>query len=185
MDVVIHSRNLDVTPRIQSYIEKKIERLDRYMPNISEVRVDVGEERSNRMGNRMVAQITLRHVRGTILRAEERSNDIFAAVDVVIDKMYRQIERYKGKRRRRGDAQENFADYETAVQLPDEDLEAHTVIRRKQFSIEPVDEEEAIEQMELIGHDFFVFVNASNGAVNVLYRRKDGNFGLLEPEEMR
>lgn len=185
MDVVIHSRNMDVSPRIQSYIEKKIERLDRYMPNISEVRVDVGEERSNRMGNRMVAQITLRHIRGTILRAEERSNDIFAAVDVVIDKMYRQIERYKGKRRRRGDMQENFTDYETAVELTEEELEPHTVIRRKQFSVEPVNEEEAIEQMELLGHDFFVFVNADTSSVNVVYRRKDGNFGLLEPEEAR
>lgn len=185
MDVVIHSRNMDVTPRIQSYIEKKIERLDRYMPNISEVRVDVGEERSNRMGNRMVAQITLHHIRGTILRAEERSNDIFAAVDVVIDKMYRQIERYKGKRRRRGDQQESFNGYETAVELSEEDLEPHTVIRRKQFSVEPVVEEEAIEQMELLGHDFFVFVNADTSSVNVLYRRKDGNFGLLEPDETR
>lgn len=185
MDIVINGRNLDVTPRIRSYVEKKIERLDRYMPNIADVRIDLAEEKSNRMGNRMIAQVTLRHIRGTILRAEERTSDIFAAVDVVIDKIYRQIERYKGKRRRRGDEQESFTGYETAVELPEEELTAHTVIRRKQFSIEPMDEEEAIEQLELLGHDFFVFVNGNSSNINVLYRRKDGNFGLLEPEEVR
>jgi putative sigma-54 modulation protein len=185
MDVVIFGRNMNVTDRIQSYVEKKIERLDRYMPNIADVRVDLGEERSNRMDNKMVAQITLRHVRGTILRAEERSSDIFAAIDKVVDKMYRQIERYKGKRRRRGDTQESFSGYETAVELPEDELEPRTVIRRKQFAVEPMDEAEAVEQMDLLGHDFFVFVNANTSAVNIVYRRKDGAYGLLEPGESR
>ncbi len=185
MDLVIQGRNLEVNSRIRSYIERKVERLDRYMPSISEVRVEVGEERSNRLGNRMVAQITLRHIRGTILRAEERTGDLFAAVDGVVDKLYRQIERYKGKRKRRGDEQESFATYETAVELDEAELTPRTVIRRKQFSVEPMHEEEALEQMELLGHDFFVFVNAVTGSVNVVYQRKDGNYGLLEPEEVR
>jgi putative sigma-54 modulation protein len=185
MDLVIQGRNLDVTPRIHSYIERKVGRLDRYMPNIVEVRVDVGEEKSNRMGNRMIAQVTVRHLGGTILRAEERTTDLFAAIDAVVDKLYRQIERYKGKRKRRGDTQENFSEYETAVTLDEEELLPRSLIRRKQFSTEPMPEEEAIEQMELLGHDFFVFVNAESGGVNVLYQRKDGNYGLLVPEEPR
>lgn len=185
MDLVIHGRNLEVSSRVRSYIERKMGRLDRYMPNIAEVRVDVGEERSNRMGNRMIAQVTVRDLRGTILRAEERTSDLFAAIDVVVDKLYRQIERYKGKRRRRGDDQESFAAYETAVELEAADLEPRTVLRRKQYSLEPMHEEEAIEQMELLGHDFFVFLNADSGGVNIVYQRKDGNFGLLEPEEIR
>ncbi len=185
MEMVIHGRNVEVTPRIRSYIERKIERLDRYMPNISQVRVDVGEEKSVRMGNRMVAQVTLRHVRGTILRAEERTSDLFAAIDAVVDKLYRQIERYKGKRRHRPDNQEDFNEYETAVELQASELEAGTVIRRKRYSTEPMTEDEAIEQLDLLGHDFFVFMNSETGDVNVLYQRKDGNYGLLIPEETR
>lgn len=182
MEILIHGRNVDITPRLQSYVERKVERLDRYLPDIHEVRVDLAEEKNNRMGIRQVAQITVRHTRGTILRAEERTNDLFAAVDVVVDKIYRQIERYKGKQRRRGEMQGNFTDYETAVELEESEFETGRVIRRKRFSVVPMHEEEAIEQMELLGHDFFVFVNAETGSVNVLYRRHGGNYGLLEPE---
>lgn len=182
MDVVIHGHDVDITPRLQSYVERKIGRLDRYMPNIVEIRVDLSEQRSARDGDRQIAQITLRNARGTILRAEERTSDLFAAVDATVDKLYRQIERYKGKRRRREDSIEDFSRVETAVDLVDEDLGSGRVIRRKQFSVVPMYEEEAIEQMELLGHDFFVFVNAESGGVNVLYRRHDGNYGLLVPE---
>lgn len=183
MDIVIHGRNVDITPRLQSYIERKVERLDRYMPNIRDIRVDLAEERSNRMGNTQSAQITLRHVKGTILRAEERTNDLFAAVDLVVDKMYRQIERYKGKRRRRNDMPlEDFSAYETAIDLGEEELEQGRITRRKRFSVEPMLEEEAIEQMELLEHDFFVFVNADTGGINVIYKRKDDDYGILEPE---
>ncbi|MBN1430130.1 MAG: ribosome-associated translation inhibitor RaiA [Anaerolineae bacterium] len=183
MNLDIHGRNVTISSRIQSYVERKIGRLDRYMPDIAEVRVDLAEEKSNRAGDRMIAQITVRHIRGTILRAEERTNDLFVAVDAVVDKIYRQIERYKGKRKRRGDDfQEDFADYETAVALDEGELDTGSVIRRKRFSIVPMGEEEAVEQMELLGHDFFVFVNAESGGVNVVYQRKDGNYGLLVPE---
>lgn len=182
MEIVIHGRNVDITPRLQSYVERKVDRLDRYMPNIAEVRVDLAEEKANRMGKTQIAQITVRHMRGPILRAEERTSDLFAAVDAVVDKMYRQIERYKGKRRRRSDNGEEFAGFETAVQLDDEEFELGMVIRRKTFSVEPMHEEEAIEQMEMLGHDFYAFVNASSGVVNILYRRRDGNYGLLEPD---
>ncbi len=182
MEIEIRGRNVDITPRLQSYVERKVERLDRYMPNIVLVQVDLAEEKANRMGNRLVAQITVRTARGNILRSEERTTDLYAAVDSVVDKLYRQIERYKGKRKRRGEPPEDFTGFETAVELADRELQVGKVIRRKQFSIVPMHEEEAIEQMELLGHDFFVFVNAETGGVNVLYRRRDNNYGLLEPE---
>jgi putative sigma-54 modulation protein len=181
MEIVIRGRNVDITPRLQSYVERKVERLDRYMPSIVDIRVDLAGEKFNRQGLTQVAQITLRSARGTILRAEERSGDLYAAVDAVVDKMYRQIERYKGKRRRRGEGSE-LVGLETAVELPEEEMMSGKVIRRKSFSVVPMHEEEAIEQMELLGHDFFVFVNAATTGVNVLYRRQDGNYGLLEPE---
>ena len=183
MEVVIYGHDVEITPRLQSYVERKVERLDRYMPNIVEVQIDLSAQRSaSKAEDREVAQITLRNARGTILRAEERTADMFASVDAVVDKLYRQIERYKGKRRRRGEANAGFEHFETAIQLEEDELESGSVIRRKQFSIVPMYEEEAIEQMELLGHDFFVFVNADSGGVNVLYRRHDENYGLLVPE---
>jgi len=182
MRINIHGRNVDVTPKLQAYVERKVERLDRYMPHIAEIRVDLNEEKaSSRMENGHSAQITLRHERGTILRAEERNSDIYAAVDIVTDKMYRQIERWKGRRKRRNDPQIVFDEYETAVDLPEEEFESGAIVRRKEFEVYPMNELEAIEQMELLGHDFYVYMDANSGNICVMYRRRDGNYGLLQP----
>jgi len=178
-EVVITGRNMKVPPRLREYVERKVDRLDRYMPNIDDVRVDLAEER---MGNRRVAQITVRNERGVILRAEESMDDIFAAVDSVVDKIYRQIERYKGKRRRREDDASEMETLETAVELNEAELTTGNLVRRKRFVVLPMTEGEAIEQMELLGHDFFIFYNAEMASINVIYRRKDGNYGLIEPE---
>lgn len=185
MDVNIHSHNLEITERLESYVEKKTDRLDRYMPNITQVNVDLSTENTRSVGERQVAQITVRDDRGTILRAEERSNDIFAAIDTVIDKLYRQINRYRGKRQRRwrgSNAQEEILMGEPLpIEEEDEDTEQN-VVRYKRFPLQPMSTEEAIEQMELLGHDFFVFFSAEEEAINVLYRRRDGNYGLLQPD---
>src|SRR5258708_3233259 len=102
MDVQIHARNLTVSDSLQDHAEKKLDRLDRYFPHLTEVRLDIAHEHRHKGGDRVTAQLTIRNTRGTILRAEEKDQaDIFVAVDVVVDKMYRQISRYKGKRRRR------------------------------------------------------------------------------------
>jgi putative sigma-54 modulation protein len=178
-EVVITGHNMKVPSRLREYVERKVDRLDRYMPNIDEVRIDLAEER---MGNRRVAQITVRNERGIILRAEESTNDIFAAVDSVVDKIYRQIERYKGKRRRRGESADELDAVETAVELEEAELATGELVRRKRFLVMPMTEGEAIEQMELLGHDFFLFYNAEMASINVVYRRKDGNYGLIEPE---
>jgi putative sigma-54 modulation protein len=131
-----------------------------------------------------VAQITIRDDRGTILRAEERNSDIFAAIDSVIDKLYRQIERYRGKRQKKNRGTQE--DLNLGEPLPldeDEDFgEDSSIVRTKRFVLYPMSAEEAIDQMELLGHDFFVFFNAEEEAINVLYRRHDDNYGLLQPE---
>lgn len=187
MDIRIHSRNMDVTDRLQEYVEKKTKRLDRYLPELSEVRVDLAEENTRSAVERQVAQITIRDERGTILRAEERTNDMFASVDAVVDKLYRQISRYRGKRRRnrREAAVEELVDYEP---LPLDDAfvteaeEGHRIVRQKRFPLQPMSPEEAIDQMELLGHDFFVFFNPEEEGVSVVYKRHDGDFGLLLPD---
>ncbi len=183
LEVEIYGRNLEVTDRIQDHVTKKVSKLDRYLPGIEEARVDLAYVKSARsMSDRQVAQITVRG-KGFILRSEESADDIYAALDTALDKMQRRIERYKGKHfRGRGDGKSAA---EVAPVLEEEEsAELGPVIaRRKHFQLSPMNELEALEQMLLLGHEnFFIFYNASTNAVNVLYRRRDGTYGLIEPE---
>jgi putative sigma-54 modulation protein len=183
-EIDISGRNMEITDRLNDYVTKKVSKLDRYLNDIQEAHVELAFAKSARSAaDRQVAQITIRG-KGFILRSEERADDIYAALDTAIDKMQRRIERYKGKRNRgRGDGRSAAE----VVQMPEleegEELEIPRIVRRKQFVISPMDEAEAIEQMNLLGHeDFFVFYNAATNAVNVLYARRDGTYGLIEPE---
>lgn len=185
MELFINSRNMEVTTRLENYVEKKTGKLDRYMPDLTAVHVDLSTENARSAVERQVAQITIRDSRGTILRAEERSNDMFASIDAVIDKLYRQINRYRGKTRKkyRGSSEELFmGDPLPLDELEEGEEEGQAIVRRKQFALHPMSPEEAVDQMELLGHDFFVFFNAEEEAINVLYRRHDENYGLLQPE---
>ena len=182
VDVSIHGNNLEITQRLENYVAKKAGRLDRYMPNLTEISVDLSTENARSAVERQVAQITIRDDRGTILRAEERSSDMFAAIDAVVDKLYRQINRYRGKRQRRwrGAGVEEQWEGEPLPMIEEEESTEQPSVRYKRFPLQPMPTEEAIEQMELLGHDFFVFFNAEEEAINVLYRRRDGNYGLLQ-----
>ncbi len=181
LKVDIYTRNLELTEQISEYVNKKAAKLDRYLPNIDETRVDLAFVKSARSANdRNIAQITIRG-RGFILRSEERADDIFEAVDNSLDKIERQIERFKGKRvRGRGDG----TPASQVVEVPEmeEEETSARIVRRKSFTLIPMDENEALEQMALLGHEnFFVFYNANTSKMNVLYRRLDGTYGLIEP----
>jgi len=185
LKIDIFVRNMELTDRIKEYTEKKISKLGRLITGVDETRVDLAYAKSARnASDRQVAQITLRG-KGFILRVEERADDIFTAIDEAVDKMQRQITRYKGKRARgRGDG---TPAYEVAAEPTGEELEQSEenplIVRRKAFSLVPMDEMEAIEQMKLLGHEnFFVFFNANTNAINVLYTRRDGTYGLIEPK---
>jgi len=184
VEVDIFSRNMDVTDHIKDYVGKRVSKLDRYLPDIDEARVDLAYVKSARSASdRQVAQITIRG-RGFILRSEERGDDIFTAFDTALDKMQRRIERFKGKRNHgRGDGR-SVADLAAPPVVEEEpDEEVHVIVRRKRFPLVPMDENEALEQMSLLGHEsFFVFYNANSSQVNILYRRRDGTYGLIEPE---
>jgi putative sigma-54 modulation protein len=192
LEVAIFPKNLELTDRISGYINKKISKLDRFLTDIEETRVDLAYQKSARNpSDRQVAQITIRG-RGYILRTEERSDDIFTAVDLALEKMQRKIERFKGKRARgRGDgtsaaevASETPAPVEETAADDNEGAmeESPVIARRKTFNLVPMDEMEAIEQMSQLGHEnFFVFYNANTNTVNVLYHRRDGTYGLIEP----
>jgi putative sigma-54 modulation protein len=182
MELTIKGRNLEVTDRLQQYVEKKIGKLDRYLPTISEAWVELASEGARAAQDRQVCQVTVRS-NGTILRAEERSDDIFTSIDTVLDKMYRQIARYKGKRKNRWRGAATSLPEPLPVELDEElDEETSSIVRTKRFAMTSMHADEAVEQMELLGHDFFIFYNADEGQINVLYRRKDGNYGLLQPE---
>ena len=184
--VDIKTKNIELDDRLRDYVEKKAEKLDRYLDIIEIVKVDLTYAKSARSAeDRQVAQMTVRG-RGVLLRAEERTEDIYASVDLVLDKIYRQIERFKGRKwRGRGDGT-TISEVIMSDPPADEDVEANgleRIARRKQHLLSPMYEAEAIEQMSLLDHeDFFVFLNESTGQINVLYRRRNGTLGLIETE---
>jgi len=177
MQVTINGKSLEVTDTLRRYIESRITRLDRFLPGIDEARVDLSVQNSKSAGDRHTVQLTLR-ANGTILRAEDRSGDVRASVDSVLDKMQRQIERYKGKHWRSQNRLQTRADQvEAAEEVVEPDL-----VRVKRFQTRPMTVEEAIEQMELLSHDFFIFYNVDEEHYSVIYRRRDGGYGLLIPD---
>lgn len=182
--VEIHVQNFEPSERLRDHVSKKVSKLDRHLDVLETARVELRYVKSaRRAGDRHVAQMTVSG-KGVQLRAEERSQDMLASVDAVVDKIYRQIERYKGRRwSARGDGRSAA---EAAPDLPPEEAEpsgAGPIVRRKKLGLIAMDEREAIDQMALLGHDdFFVFLDAASHQVHVLYRRREGGLGLIETE---
>jgi len=177
------ARNMRLTDNTREYVEKKAAKLEKHLQEIDEIRVELSHTKAARSAtDRQVAQITVRG-KGFILRTEERADDLHGAFDTAFDKMQRQIDRYKGKHHHgRGDGR-------SAAEVVEEDLLIDEtgellpmIARRKKFVLLPMNEEEAVEQMRLLGHDnFFVFYNAEQNSIQVLYRRRNGTYGLIEP----
>jgi putative sigma-54 modulation protein len=190
MQLIVQGRNVEVNDRIHDYVEKKVGKLDRYLPQIAEGRVEIVHNATRSADDRYTVQITL-WANGQILRTEESTGDVLASIDAGVDKMYRQIRRFKGRRveskRRAAQAQAATAEMEMTNTLVEEDIEGEEeqeqgqIIRRKEFVLEPMSEEDALEQMQFLGHDFFIYYDLDSRAVNVVYRRRDGQFGLLQP----
>ncbi|MGE5251380.1 MAG: ribosome hibernation-promoting factor, HPF/YfiA family [Bacteroidota bacterium] len=182
--VEVQVRNIHLNQNLEDYVTKKATKLDHYLPAIEEAHVELTHHKTARSAtDRNVAQITVRG-KGIILRTEERADEMHTAFDAAMNNMQRQIDRYKGKHYRgRGNgrsasevAEEVPVDEETGELLP-------LIGRRKKFMLLPMNEEEAIEQMRLLGHDnFFIFYNGETSKINVLYRRRNGSYGLIEPE---
>ncbi len=183
MELTIKGKNVEITERLEDYVEKKIGKLDRYLPSISDAWVELSVEGARAAAHRQVCQVTVRS-NGTILRAEERSDDMFNSIDTVLNKMYRQIARYKGKRQNRWRGA-GVSVEPLPPQFEEEEFdEEPSIARVKRFSMTPMNPEEAVEQMELLDHDFFVFYNADADQINVLYRREGASYGLLQPDLM-
>jgi putative sigma-54 modulation protein len=176
MQITVRGKNMKVTDPLRAYVEKRLAKLDKYFNNFGDALVTLSVERENHR-----IEVTI-PVNGMILRGEEATHDMYAAVDMVVEKLEKQVDRYKARWNRR--ARSSGATAAEAVPEGDkgEFGEENSVVRVKRFPMKPMNIDEAIMHMNLLGHSFFVFTNAETEAVNVLYRRKDGNFGLIEPE---
>lgn len=181
--VEVQTRSIRLTEEIEEHVNKKASNLDHYLPSIDEARVELSHYKAARDANdRNVAQITV-FGKGFTLRTEERADEPVAAFDQAIDNLQRQIEKYKGKHYRgRGDGRSAA---EVADDVIDEDTGELSPLfaRRKKFVLYPMSEDEAVVQMRNLGHDnFFIFYNADTNKINVLYRRRNGSYGLIDPE---
>lgn len=183
MHVELQARHFELSDPMRDYVDRKIGRFDRYLQGMKAIRVELAHGLRRSAGEVYTAQITL-WVDNAILRAEEMDHDLFAAVDKAADKLQRQMERFKGKRLDRWhDHTAAVAEMSVeAVAAEEAEAEGASVVRRKRFAMFPMGEQEAIEQLNLLGHDFYLFMNADSGHVNVVYRRKNGQYGLIEPE---
>jgi len=179
MELKITGKNMEVSPTVRSYIERKLGKLNRRLPQILESKVEITEEKTKSPKQHFRVQVTL-NSKGTLLRAEHRGEDLFMAIDKVETSMKRQIEHYKGKLYDKGRGNSLARGELPPEAEPTEPPPRLTKVKR--FAIEAMLAEEAIDQMELLGHDFFLFYNIDTEGVNLVYRRQDGNYGLIEPE---
>ena len=199
MDINIHGDGIKVSEALDRYTRSRVDKLDRYLPNIAHVGVELSIIRTHRGADLAIAQITVQHSRGAILRAEEKMNiesrdTIRFAINKAVDKLHRQFDRFKSKRksknqRVRDKYRATVAELDAAEDVPQydapeaADTAATTdIVRRKAVEMIPMHEEEAIEQLELLDHNFYMFMNADTEQINVLYRRDSGGYGLLVSE---
>lgn len=170
MQITIRGKNVAVTPALNDYVEEKVGRLSRYLENISEAVVALSVVK-----DKHIVEVTVFvNGSGIILRGEESNDDMYASIDLVVEKVERQIRKYKTRLSKKSLVRSDVPALENE--------QPAKLVKTKRFAIKPMDPEEAVMQMNLIGHDFFVFFNADTEEVNVVYKRKDGNFGLIEPE---
>ena len=178
---IVAKNNVEISETIRAYVEKKVGKLGRYLSTIDEGKVEISREGAKLPEQRFTVQVTL-DSRGVLIRAQEKSKDMRTAIDRVVDALSKRIERYKGKLydKNRG---VSFARQGAAVEEGEEVESPKRVVKTKRFLVKPMPLDEAMNQMELLGHDFFLFLDADTERLNLLYRRDDGNYGLIEPEQ--
>jgi putative sigma-54 modulation protein len=175
----VKGKNVDVNDSLKDYALQKLGKLEKHLNDAARLELELHVEKNPSISQNQVAEATV-WTKGPVLRARESSTDMKASIDLLVEKLERQARRYRDKRRRgptRGNNDQNIG---TIPVVADE--ESPVIVKTKQFAIKPMTPEEAVLQLELVGHDFFVFQNADTNDVNVVYRRRDGNYGLIEPQ---
>ena len=173
MIVKVSGKNIEVTTVLRNTIEAKLDKFGKYFKEDTEAQATLSVQK-----NRQIIEITI-PINGTILRVEEATEDMYSSIDSAVDKLNRQVRKHKTKLEKKYKGQ-NMMKFEKIPRY-EEAYEEHKIVKTKRFAVKPMGEEEAILQMELLGHNFFVFTNSETDDVNVIYRRKDGDYGLIEP----
>lgn len=193
MKLVIQGKNIEITDAIRSYVEQKISKAVSHFKHLTnEVDVNLSVARNARINPKQSAEVTL-YINGAIVRAEESSENLYASIDMVANKITRQLRKYKEKRQDRNFlsvkpndalmvAEAPSADVSTLLENKEPQLPSE-VVRTKYFAMPPMTVEEALEQLELVDHDFYMFLNAATGDINVVYERNHGGYGLLQPRQ--
>lgn len=177
MNIIVSGRNIEVTEALKRNVEEKLAKYEKYFKSDIEVHATFGIQR-----NRQIFELTIPLKDDVVIRVEEASEDMYTSIDLAVDKLARQIQKHKTKLEKRYRSHDTIRFEQIPMTANTQDIE-HTVVKTKKFPIKPMDTEEAILQMEMSGHNFFVFKNSENDEVNVVYQRKDGKFGLIEPVE--
>lgn len=182
MDARINTMGVRLTDGQRAHIEERVGRLERVHESPTDAKIEIRSEHNRRGGEQFISQFTIA-LPGNILRSEVRDRDLLKAVDQSVTKMERQIRRFRDRSIQRGRRATSLGELgaEQAAEAAATPSNG-TIVKRKQFEMRPMNTNEAIEQLELLGHDFFVFFNPDSRLVSVLYRRRDGNYGLIEPE---
>jgi putative sigma-54 modulation protein len=177
----VKGKNLEISDSLYRYAEEKLGKLDKHLNDATRLELELAVEKNPSIAQSQVAEATV-WTKGPILRARESSDDMRASIDLLVAKLERQVKRYREKRQRKQVARgsETHLPPEGARTIVAEEGEP-VIVKTKQFAVKPMTPEEAVLQLELIGHDFFVFRNVESDDVNVVYRRRDGNYGLIEP----
>jgi putative sigma-54 modulation protein len=177
----VKGKNVEISESLYRYAEEKLRKLERHLNASTRLELELAVEKNPSIAQSQVAEATV-WTKGPILRARESSDDMKASIDLLVEKLERQVKRYREKRQRKQVARTAVAHAAVEEIRPVVAEETEPVIvKTKQFAVKPMTAEEAVLQLELIGHDFFCFRNVETNDVNVVYRRRDGNFGLIEP----
>jgi putative sigma-54 modulation protein len=178
MRLQVKGKNLEVSDSIRSYAEEKLQKLDRQLHELTQVELELRVERNPSISANQIAEATI-WTKGPVLRAREASGDMRASIDQLTEKLLRQVKHYREKRSRRSSRGNGMPPGGVPAMVEETGPQ---IVKSKQFPVKPMHPEEAVLQLELVGHDFFVFRNAESGDVNVVYRRKDRGYGLIEPQ---
>lgn len=188
MEIAIRGKNIELTEALKDYIDDKVGKLEKYFDSINGVDVTLTVEKNRSIENMQRAEVTM-HVSGTVIRAEEATVSMYSSIDIVVEKLERQLKKYKSKiynsmrnRGRAGKIKGMPVIPESAKGGGNGESDEPYIARTKEIILRPMTPSEATLQMELLGHDFHLFLNPESGNVNLVYKRKDGNYGLLEPE---
>jgi putative sigma-54 modulation protein len=177
----VKGKNVEVSDSLYRYAEEKLGKLDRHLNDATRLELELAVEKNPSISASQVAEATV-WTKGPILRARESSEDMRASIDLLVEKLERQVKRYREKRQRRQIARTaNHHQPDDDVRPVVADEPEPLIVKTKQFAVKPMTPEEAVLQLELIGHDFFVFRNVESSEANVVYRRRDGHYGLIEP----